>query len=459
MIRWLRVRLRYLCLSIALLASGLAWAQAPRPATNVQVNAALSGGTTCGVSVTCWYVRPNGGTYGSENGTSWANAYDGFSDINWAADVDAGDVVCVAGGTYTQNLSIGDSGTSGNPITIRRAYASAADCGSGTAGWSSSFDSLISQTDVTILLNSNDFITISGKPSSNPTLWNEYGWKLSFTQTPGNGIEDPGTATNVRFDHMEIQGPDCRGSCLDATRGFDITPFSTGASNWVLSHMSIHGWPTPVYLGGADNFTLEYSDLYDVFGSGSDHPQFLYICDADIGVLRHNRFRNSEPSGTGIAFSDAGSPQFCHWLNWQIYSNLCFGNDVGGGGTCIDSQEAAISGLKVYNNTFWSNGTNCTFEMGSTGSESKNNLIFGTGGSCTLNTNANNVTASSNPFVNSGASNLHIISTIAANFPRNAGGNLGSTWQIDIDGCTRGNDGTWDAGAYEYQATPGTCGP
>jgi len=39
-----------------------------------------------------WYVMPNGGSYGSQNGKDWNNAYNGFSGISWAS-VSCGDTI------------------------------------------------------------------------------------------------------------------------------------------------------------------------------------------------------------------------------------------------------------------------------------------------------------------------------------------------------------------------------
>jgi len=70
-----------------------------------------------------WYVRPNGSTYGSANGTSWTNAWSGWSGIIWAS-VNAGDTIWVAGGTYTQQLIPNKGGTSDTArVTIARARA------------------------------------------------------------------------------------------------------------------------------------------------------------------------------------------------------------------------------------------------------------------------------------------------------------------------------------------------
>ena len=62
---------------------------------------------------------------GQNNGTSWADAWESFSPINWSS-VNPGDVVYVSGGTdstvYYQNLNIRDDGSPGNFITIRNSY-------------------------------------------------------------------------------------------------------------------------------------------------------------------------------------------------------------------------------------------------------------------------------------------------------------------------------------------------
>ena len=57
-----------------------------------------------------WYVRPLGGDYGTENGTSYANAFDGDADA-WAlsADIDSGDRVYICG-THREPITVQEPG-------------------------------------------------------------------------------------------------------------------------------------------------------------------------------------------------------------------------------------------------------------------------------------------------------------------------------------------------------------
>jgi hypothetical protein len=87
----------------------------------------------------------------------------------------------------------------------------------------------------------------------------------------------------------------------------------------------------------------------------------------------------------------------------------------------------------------------------STGTEVRNNLVYNSAGLPTCGTMSNNLDITTpNPFVNLNAKDFHIISTVGANYPRNAGTNLSAYFTTDRGGGTFGADGTWDIGAYEY---------
>jgi hypothetical protein len=64
-----------------------------------------------------WYVRPEAGEYGAENGTTFATAFDGLDGIRWDS-IDPGDVVKFRGYFLNEDLVISKSGTSAKYIYL-----------------------------------------------------------------------------------------------------------------------------------------------------------------------------------------------------------------------------------------------------------------------------------------------------------------------------------------------------
>lgn len=82
----------------------------------------LLGGTAASSNAAVWYVD-NTLTSGSNNGTSWANAWRSLRSVVWGSSgVKAGDTLYLSGGStskvYTDTWEIGASGTATAPITI-----------------------------------------------------------------------------------------------------------------------------------------------------------------------------------------------------------------------------------------------------------------------------------------------------------------------------------------------------
>jgi len=76
---------------------------------------------------TTWHVRPLAAEYGTEDGTSLANAFDGFADMAASyASINPGDTVCYAGdfiaadtqGATTYLHYFNDAGSAGSPIIL-----------------------------------------------------------------------------------------------------------------------------------------------------------------------------------------------------------------------------------------------------------------------------------------------------------------------------------------------------
>jgi hypothetical protein len=395
-----------------------------------------------------WYVRPSGGT---GSGSSWTAAWNGLGAIQWGS-VACGDTIWVAGGSYSQSLSLTKTGcASTSRVYIRKARADAAEC-TGAAGWSSAYDSTVHQTRSSINVSNANYMVVSGRTSASGGA---NGWWIDFTgATSGTGIEWPNDATgsNNTLEYIDIQGPGNITYSSDG-RGIDATPFSSASGN-LFSHLKIWNWESGIYNAGINNSTFEYIDEFDIMAVNwsSFHPNGIYISGSANGVVRYSKFHKGpggNGTGEGIFVEQSGNAN-----GWQIYGNVFY--DLTSTLKAIEIT-APVSGWKIYNNTF----VNITIPPGEysancSSSEYRNNFFYATSvGSC--GTASNNVTAGgTDRFVNYGAKDFHIVSTTGSGYARNAGVNLSSLFTLDMDGDSFGSDGTWDVGAYAYGGAVGT---
>jgi hypothetical protein len=395
-----------------------------------------------------WFVRPNGGAYGAENGTDWNNAFDGFADIAWAG-INPGDMIWVAGGTYTQDLVPGKSGTSGSRVAIQRARGDSSAC-AGASGWNPSFDSTIHQTRSGITFNSFNFVTVSGRTTA---AGGSNGWWIDFQgATSGTGIEWPNdsTGSSILAEYIDIQGPGHITYSNDG-RGVDATPFSSAANN-TFSHVAIFGWESGVYNVGIDGTVFEYLDMYDIgaVNSAQFHPNGIYTSGANGLTVRYSRFHRGPGGygiGEGIFVEQSGGVS-----NLSIYGNVFYD---------IDTKTIQITGntsaVKIFNNTFDNAAAAIQIRTDQGGacsgsSETRNNLFLQASADA-CGTMSNNLTLSAgNVFTNRATHDYHIAATVGSGFPRDAGAALTANgfYEKDADGTTRGADGNWDVGAYEF---------
>jgi hypothetical protein len=241
------------------------------------------------------------------------------------------------------------------------------------------------------------------------------------------------------------------------------TGYSSNCDGWTISRSYAHNAAHYCIFcaNGFDGATVEYSRIQNGWGKEAIRGQIVF----KNGTIRYNQFVNScgQSGGEGegctaeIALWDGGAGA---WDGNKIYGNYFYRTrDENSGGTIVVGGNGGswagspASSTLVYNNTIAgisgsvNTGGNILVNGGS-GNICRNNLGYDIAGtfSVTCSTTSSNGEESSDPFVNYASGNLHLSAGIA-------GTTIASPYDTDMDGVTRGGDGTWDRGAYEYGAS------
>jgi hypothetical protein len=222
-----------------------------------------------------WYVRPSGGSYGTENGSSYANAWDGFDNVDWTASgVQPGDTLYVCG-THTEQVTVGGSGIAGHPITIRGDY-------SGDAGTIDGEDS----RGRSLIVGSVDYITISS---------------ISLIGATVSCLDITGTSTGIITNNITVSGSGNQGvqhlGSVSATHN-NITAVGntddgvSGHDDTVITLVGGTVYGNDQGLNVVNSVHLTASDIdfstgntsYDVFTRQGDSPgsAWIDISNSDI---------------------------------------------------------------------------------------------------------------------------------------------------------------------------------
>jgi hypothetical protein len=426
---------------------------------------------------THWYVRTS--SAGSANGTNWSNAWSITNlNSNWSS-IGPGDTIWFAGGSYTTGIEMGASGTAGNIITFKR--ATVANHGTDT-GWSSGFDSQVviapsgGGTPVLWYYGGGDYVTIDGVTTN--------GIKLQYDNTSVSFLGGVSCGGSINFYviiilYCDISGPGTGtyGNPVLFLYTADNAPILVKGSgdvyNVTFSYCDVHSGVNIIqagYIGIAYNWILEHCRFFDnVVDGGFFHANVFYTQGAHDWTIRYCDFSGWHVEGI-VIFSTMVP------INFYVYGNV-FHHQVSGSPSCFWNADigGGVDGpLYLYNNTFYgvtiTNGQSNDRPFAS-GSLARNNIYWNStwadaisdsdynfsDSSGTGKGGARSITTGVNPFINGPAGNFHIVGTVGATYPRDKGVSLGSPYQTDPDGVTRGGDGTWDMGSYEFSGTSVTA--
>lgn len=376
-----------------------------------------------------------------------------------------GDVYYVAYGsypTYTINTSSAPiSGTS----KIRILKATEDDHGTDN-GWQAEYAKSPATFDELKILDTK-YIEINGQTGGGPFSWKS-GFGFYIYADPGTGINLT-NASNIEIRHFDIKG---HGDDADKYTN-DCINISGTSSNVTVSYAYLHDAGRTLIFNRASNSIFEYIYFGHFESVSAQHAEalsmwkVLYDPDPNVQVLnttfRYNVISHMEGTGGLIVagnglyvygnlfmqhpqFSDGetGNGMISTWTKYSLINVKIYNNVFVNVQKSIGFPNTSSSGNEVKNNIFYNSSTS-TFENVS---QFDHNLYINSNVQVTPDSSSKIVNNSPDPFVDWKNGDVRLSSS---NFVAiNQGTNAGTAYNRDPAGSTRGEDGYWDIGAYEY---------
>ena len=288
------------------------------------------------ITATQHYVSKNGT---NADGASWASAWNELNQINWSV-INPGDYILIDGGpagmTYNTTLTVGKSGTSGNPITIQRATTPGHDgqvaifggrntplpyCGQVTYNPTYSGNQLGSG----IVCNNNNYVTIDGM------TWHG----LVVYGCVGGAGTNINNCTNITFRNMQL---------------YDNGTIGGSAGNWHPGAGSVN-----IGLTSSSYCTFYGIDSYDP-GEDSFQPNSVNNITISYCWLHNTR---ANPSNNALPFNQCNHNDGMQIWTGATCSYIAWDHCILGPG--LENDFIIGNGLVQINN---STVSNCLFLPG-----------------------------------------------------------------------------------------------
>lgn len=416
---------------------------------------------------------------GSNNGLDWQNAFTALP-----ASLQRGATYFLAAGTYG-GYTFDDEVSGQNYIYIKK--ATAANHGT-DIGWSASYASEVAKFAGSLEINSS-FIDIDGVTGSivNGIKVSQYGIEIQPV-SPSDVLRFGPNVTNVNLKHIDAHNyPE--GTAKDDMVSFNMILKATGGTaNIYVGHSYFHDTHGCFFqYVGANGWTLEHNYFSRNRSTAEWHAGGMCDHSSDNMTVRYNVWEDIDGSAV---FDLISGPDIAN--NWQIYGNVFWHTPTYGAGLAAiigvwddASNSRTATNWKVYNNTILniSGIDSMYFASAATSNvDIKNNYwycnrqddsyssyvyISGSGVSYDYNfysacahpgsfqpgpheptlywgPNCQLSSSNTNPFSSWPSGNFHLSSPTTPGYP------LASPFNVDIEGKTRGADGVWDRGAYEF---------
>jgi hypothetical protein len=395
------------------------------------------------------YVRA--GASGNNTGTDWANAYTSLPPT-----LVRGDTYYIADGSYA-GYAFDDQVSGTSLITIIKATPS----NHGTeVGWSSSYGD--GQAAWGPISFNSSYWVFDGQKGFGTGSQEPYGFRISYR---GSGLYVKLVGFNNAPSYITMRHVDMEHAGASGDYGHDII-YSLAGHHYTFSYCYMHDvGRMPIRIDNTDDCIFEYCYIARNENNPVEHSEAIFAVGSDRYIIRYCTFEDIE--GTGCIMFSGDS--------WEIYGNVIFfspgytGDKFGNGAIATWTHPQHFStNVKIYNNVFANLGNALN---GGLGLKPGNNVAYNNlwykcdrprlnGASHDYNSffsclensasgEAHAQIANGNPFVDLANKNFRLVAGTAP------GLKLNQPYDKDADGKTRGLDGTWDRGAFEFNGSPG----
>ena len=410
-------------------------------------------------------VRDEAG--GSNDGSDWTNAY---TDL--PSTLERGSTYYIADGNYS-GYTFDDAVSGTSLITIKKAIES--DHGTST-GWNSSYGDGLATFGS--LLFTTSYWVIDGQTGGGPGSW-ESGFGIKLDASSARIVRLDNDASNITFIHIDME----HNGRFTAQHEDGIYTGNSVSENITVSYCYLHDiCRCHILTRNANGFILEYSKLARNGYGDEIHNEAWSGGVEDNVIVRYCVFEDIAGTGVICLVNGVGDAE-----NWQIYGNVFYrtpsdGSDVSSFIKVKYANPTFVSAInwKVYNNVVVNlQGVSAGISIGDgSGNVAKNNIWYnntvnaiqfnnishnynwfednyrtdGCDPPCDLDpdladSEPNGIHGSADPFDDWENGDLDLTSGTDA---KDNGTDLGSPYGEDAYGNTRGGDGNWDIGAYEY---------
>ncbi len=409
------------------------------------------------------YVDKNAS--GSNNGSSWSNAWESFSAINWGS-ISSGDVIYISGGNdstvYNGTLNIGKSGVNGNRIVITKGIDSGHNGEVVIDGQNSRSNCIDEQ--------GHDYITISNLKMKN---WSDVGIDMDgasealvshcrFFHTQGIEVLKIRNSSNVIIEYCTSDQTPTPNSGSFGGNGDFLQAYNGSNYTFRYNHITLRNINADDHCDVFQMYDMvgdvyAYGNFYQHLDTKTNNAQGIYMTTSNITLYCYNNIAYFPYAKSAIGVNNTSSSYTGHIV---AYGNTFYQGE-GSVGNCIWLQYFAPGNI-IKNNILVSMSNTAPIYFG-TGSGTpsidyntlyapNSNAIGGYNGSKTwsqwqsagFDIHGKNADPK---FKNIGSKDF----SLQENSPAlDAGMTAGNPYNIDIMGISRPQGQNYDMGAYEY---------